>query len=69
MTPGDIIIIIEWNKTPLVKGRSRRELNELNISHMCMTVLWLPRCGSRIGQGQLRTCIMQVTADTASRLP
>ena len=33
MTPGDfiIIIIIEWNTTPLAKGRSR---HELNISHM-----------------------------------
>ena len=32
MTPGDFnIIIIEWNTTPLVKCRSRRELN---ISHM-----------------------------------
>ena len=32
MTPGDFfIIIIERNKTPLVKGRRRRELN---ISHM-----------------------------------
>ena len=39
MTPGDFIII-EWNTTPLVKGRSRRE----NISHMSTrtTVLWLP---------------------------
>ena len=36
MTPGDFIfIIIEWNTTPLVKGRSRRE----NISHMSTTVL------------------------------
>ena len=32
MTPGDfiIIIIIEWNMTPLVKGRRRCEFN---ISH------------------------------------
>ena len=38
MTPGDfIIIIIEWNTTPLVKGQSRRD----NISHMSTTVLWL----------------------------
>ena len=49
MTPGDfIIIIIEWNTTPLVKGQSRRE----NIFHMSTTVLWLPssmwQCGSRI---------------------
>ena len=29
MTPGDFIII-EWNTTPRVKGRSRRK----NISHM-----------------------------------
>ena len=32
MTPGDfIMIIIEWNTSPLVKGRIRRELN---ISHI-----------------------------------